>query len=374
METRSSLDRHPRERGGPVPSPLPHPSGHEQPLAPAWIKVEQLSGLVWTAILAGIAAVLLVFGVLIFKKLTLAAAASDLRRRHPAAAVAGARLAAPRLPPPLLPFRGEPGCTCASGVLWRSAARGAALAHPAHRRFARPLRAALRPRHPDPAHRRQPLRRGLPAGARVRRGARRPRLPAGRPRGGRRRCRLRPPRRGARAERRPCRGSPCVFALLHSLRTYLLPLLALLFFSRGDGYETWLAIFLLPSFGIALFHYLTFSYRFGGDELVIRSGFLFRQERHIPYARIHNVDLRQNPLHRLAKVAVVRLETGSGGEAEAEIAVLTEAAIAELKAAVFRLSGRPAAAGGSRAAREPGRAQRRRRPRRRPRRRRRWSS
>lgn len=127
-----------------------------------------------------------------------------------------------------------------------------------------------------------------------------------------------------------------LFALLESLRSYLLPLVALLFFSRGNGYETWLAILLVPSAAFALFKYLTFSYRLGADDLVIRSGFLFRQERHIPYSRIQNVDLRQNPLHRLARVAVVRLETGSGGEAEAEIAVLGEAAIAELKAAVFR--------------------------------------
>lgn len=148
------------------------------------------------------------------------------------------------------------------------------------------------------------------------------------------------PSEPARGERRLPRIA-LLFALLSSLRRYVLPLLAVLFFSRGNGYEKWLVFFLLPSFGYALLKYFTFTYTFGHDELVIRSGLLSRQERHIPYARIQNVDLRQNPLHRLAGVAVVRLETGSGGDAEAEIEVLTDAAIAELRAAVFR--GDPAA-------------------------------
>ena len=45
METHSSVDRHPGEGRGPVPSPPPLPHvGREEPLAQAWIKVEQLSG------------------------------------------------------------------------------------------------------------------------------------------------------------------------------------------------------------------------------------------------------------------------------------------------------------------------------------------
>lgn len=137
-----------------------------------------------------------------------------------------------------------------------------------------------------------------------------------------------------RAERR-LPGIALIFSFLRSLQNYALPLLLLLFFSRGDGYERWLLIFLLPSMAFSLLRYFTFTYSFGSDDLVIRSGLLFRQERHIPYSRIQNVDLRQNPLHRLARVAVVRLETGSGGEAEAEIEVLREEAIAELRQAIF---------------------------------------
>jgi len=127
-----------------------------------------------------------------------------------------------------------------------------------------------------------------------------------------------------------------VFALLRSLQRFGLPLLAVLFVSRGQGSELILLVLLLPSLAFAFFRYFTYTYELGHEDLVIRSGFFFRQERHIPYARIQNIDLRQNLLHRLAKVAVVRLETGSGGAAEAEIEVLADAAIAELRASVFR--------------------------------------
>jgi len=53
-----------------------------------------------------------------------------------------------------------------------------------------------------------------------------------------------------------------------------------------------------------------------------------------PYARVQNIDLVQHAAHRLAGVAVVRLDTGSGAGAEAELAVLSLAAVADLREAV----------------------------------------
>ena len=39
-------------------------------------------------------------------------------------------------------------------------------------------------------------------------------------------------------------------------------------------------------------------YAFADEELVVRSGLLFRNERHIRYSRIQNIETVQNPLHR----------------------------------------------------------------------------
>jgi putative membrane protein len=102
------------------------------------------------------------------------------------------------------------------------------------------------------------------------------------------------------------------------------------------GADSCLIALVLPAVATSVVKYLSFRYWLGPDEMVIREGVLRRNERHIPYARIQNIDLIQNPLHRLFKVAVVRLETASGGKPEAVISVLTLPTIEEMRARVFR--------------------------------------
>ncbi|MEM9557613.1 MAG: PH domain-containing protein [Acidobacteriota bacterium] len=126
-----------------------------------------------------------------------------------------------------------------------------------------------------------------------------------------------------------------VFNLFAALRGLVLPLVFVLFASGGLGMELWLVVLLLPAGASALLRYLTFGYRLGAEDLVIRKGLLTRNERHVPYARIQNVDLVQNPLHRWLDVAVVRLETASGGKPEAVISVLGLDQVEELRAHVF---------------------------------------
>lgn len=134
-----------------------------------------------------------------------------------------------------------------------------------------------------------------------------------------------------------------LFDLWQAVRSFLLPVILVTVFSSGRSYELFFAILILPSFAAALVRYFRFSYILGPEELVIRDGILTRQERHIPYSRIQNIDLIRNPLHRLLGVATVKLETGSGGQAEAEINVLTLAAIDELRSHVFDRRPRPGA-------------------------------
>ena len=64
------------------------------------------------------------------------------------------------------------------------------------------------------------------------------------------------------------------------------------------AFETWLWVLVLPSLGLSIVRYLTFRIRYEPDELVIRSGLLFRNVRHIPYARVQNLDAVQNVFHR----------------------------------------------------------------------------
>lgn len=107
-----------------------------------------------------------------------------------------------------------------------------------------------------------------------------------------------------------------------------------------DGWEVWLLILFLPAALFSIARYLSFRLHYADRELVIRSGLVFRNERHIPFSRIQNVDAVQNIVHRLLGVVEVRIQTGGGAEEEARLSVLALPALDELRARVF---GEPAA-------------------------------
>jgi putative membrane protein len=102
-----------------------------------------------------------------------------------------------------------------------------------------------------------------------------------------------------------------------------------------DGWEAWLVVLFVPATAASIVRYLTFRLRYEEHELVIRSGLLFRNERHIPFSRIQNVDAIQNPFHRMLGVVEVRVETGGGEKEEARLSVLPQAALTELRDRVF---------------------------------------
>src|SRR5690349_7602782 len=153
-----------------------------------------------------------------------------------------------------------------------------------------------------------------------------------------------------------------VFALAGSLKAFLLPVVVLILTSGrsspqasdpggwgparwmnrwmpGDmeiaNWQFWLLLFLIPTTIAALVLYFTFRLRYEGTELVISSGILFRNERHVPYARIQNLDAVRNLAHRLLGVAEVRIETGGGQAPEATISVLHETVFEEMRRRIF---------------------------------------
>jgi putative membrane protein len=113
-----------------------------------------------------------------------------------------------------------------------------------------------------------------------------------------------------------------LFVLVQQLKQFLLPLLILLLFGRGDRNELWGLVAVCVLALVSIWQYYTYRYRIEADSLVVRSGLLERSLRQIPFARIHNVALHQTLLHRLFGVAEVRLESAGGRRPEAEMRVL----------------------------------------------------
>jgi putative membrane protein len=149
-----------------------------------------------------------------------------------------------------------------------------------------------------------------------------------------------------------------LFGFGQSLARFAIPGLIVLVAGRSstgrggpDGepnWEVWMMLLLIPAALHALARYLSFRLRYDADELVIRSGIVFRNVRHVPYARIQNLEAVRNLFHRALGVVEIRVETASGKEPEATISVVPLRAFDEMRRRVFE--GRPAASAPSDAA------------------------
>jgi putative membrane protein len=127
-----------------------------------------------------------------------------------------------------------------------------------------------------------------------------------------------------------------LFALGGELRNFLFPaVLAFMTASQGNQAERFFLVFLVPGVVIAVARYFVSTYRFDATELVIRTGILFKNERHIPFARIQSLDAVQNVLHRICGVVDIKVQTGTTGEAEATLSVLPLSALDDMRRRVF---------------------------------------
>ena len=104
--------------------------------------------------------------------------------------------------------------------------------------------------------------------------------------------------------------SSVLFSFGKSLKALAVPGILVLVFGRSSGpsvslwpagpdlsgVEVWAMLLLIPAAVVAVVRYLTFRLIYEGDELVIRQGILFRSVRHVPYARIQNLNAVRNVL------------------------------------------------------------------------------
>lgn len=135
-----------------------------------------------------------------------------------------------------------------------------------------------------------------------------------------------------------------LFAIAGQLRQFLIPGLVVVFTAGAAGgeWEPWLMVAAIPIALGAFVRSLSYRYRLDDTDLVVRTGFVFRKERHIPYARIQNIEAIQSVVHRLFRVIEVRIETGAGKEDDATMRVVPVAAYEEIRECVQ--SRRPAVA------------------------------
>jgi putative membrane protein len=137
-----------------------------------------------------------------------------------------------------------------------------------------------------------------------------------------------------------------LFNAVAQIRALIVPLLVAAFVGSRRDFSLWLpAIVIVPLVVTALWRQWLYRYGFAPDGLVIHEGLFFRNVRTIDYARIENVDTERGLLHRLLNVADVRVETSTGGSAEARIRVLGLDAVEDMRSRIFARRGERADAG-----------------------------
>ncbi len=138
-----------------------------------------------------------------------------------------------------------------------------------------------------------------------------------------------------------------VFVIIAKLRQWIIPIVVGLFSAQQGSFLVIglgvLAFAILLT--VSLIRFFTLQFRLAGGELQVREGIIFRSNRTVPVNRIQNIDLVQNVLHRIFRVAEVRIETASGKEPEAVLQVLSLADVEELRSRVFVQSAAGTAAG-----------------------------
>jgi len=135
------------------------------------------------------------------------------------------------------------------------------------------------------------------------------------------------------------RLSPRVLLIdpIRMLPTLLLPLAGVLV---AGGFSPasfgWAALGVGGSVVYAVVRWATFTYRVSGDRLELTRALISRSVRTIPLERVRGIDITTPPLHRLLRLAVLKLDTGAGGgEQEGELDALTVEEAESLRAVLL---------------------------------------
>ncbi|MFD0891789.1 PH domain-containing protein, partial [Streptosporangium algeriense] len=139
----------------------------------------------------------------------------------------------------------------------------------------------------------------------------------------------------------PLRLSPKVLLTepIRMLPSLFLPLAGVLFVGGfSPGSFLWAALGVAGSVVYAVIRWATFTYQVVGDRLELTRALVSRSVRTIPLERVRGVDVSNPPLHRLLGIAVVKIDTGAGGEdkQEGELDGVTVAEAERLKAVLLR--------------------------------------
>jgi putative membrane protein len=130
----------------------------------------------------------------------------------------------------------------------------------------------------------------------------------------------------------PQRTAPVsvVLAALGSIRSAIIPALAIAFSGIGGSGRFWIALgvgLAATVIGVTTSYigWRRLTYTIGQTDIRVESGILSRSARSVPYERIQDVSLEAKLLPRLFGLVAVKFETGAGGGEDLALEYLTNA-------------------------------------------------
>lgn len=114
------------------------------------------------------------------------------------------------------------------------------------------------------------------------------------------------------------------------IRQALWPLIASIYFGVSSKHDTgeFIGLIIAAIVGALLLigpilGYFSTTFYIKADSLIIQKGFVWKQRRTIPLARIQNVNIQRTIWHRMLKAAAVMVETAAGGGVEGKLDALS---------------------------------------------------
>ncbi|QDH33624.1 PH domain-containing protein [Porphyrobacter sp. YT40] len=130
----------------------------------------------------------------------------------------------------------------------------------------------------------------------------------------------------------PQRTAPVsvILGALGSIRSAILPAIAIAFSGVGGEGRYWLAIGVgaaaaLIGTAFSWLGWRRLTYTIGESDVRVESGVISRTARAVPYERIQDVSLEATPLARMLGLVAVKFETGAGGGDDLALQYLTAA-------------------------------------------------
>ena len=123
-----------------------------------------------------------------------------------------------------------------------------------------------------------------------------------------------------------------LFILMHVIVKSIIPLAFGLYQYNRSSYGLYVfaaIVFVMVVF--SMLQYWFYHYWLSDEKIEIKEGVLFKKNRKIPYTRIQNVNISQNPIERIFNVATLQLESASGGKPEAIMRVVGLDLVEEIK-------------------------------------------